>query len=63
VTNISLGLGGIAGNLAGGFVKEASGSFVTSYVAMAVAGVLAAGLSFALPGACKAGKGERPTHA
>lgn len=63
VTNISLGLGGIAGNLAGGFVKEASGSFVTSYVAMAVAGVLAAGLSFALPTACKAGKGERPTHA
>lgn len=49
LTNIALGLGGIGGNLAGGLVKEVSGSFVGSYAAMAVAATVAAGLCLLLP--------------
>ncbi|MDR0809204.1 MAG: MFS transporter [Gemmobacter sp.] len=49
LTNISLGLGGIAGNLAGGLVKEASGSFVAAYLAMGLAAGLSVLLSLALP--------------
>lgn len=47
--NIALGLGGIIGNLLGGLLKDTNGTFVSAYVLMAAAGVLSAGLSFAMP--------------
>ncbi len=47
--NIALGLGGIIGNIAGGFLKEATGTFNSAYIAMAVAACLSALLSITMP--------------
>ncbi|PLL10184.1 hypothetical protein C0V75_21800 [Tabrizicola sp. TH137] len=47
--NIALGLGGIVGNIAGGILKEATGTFNSAYIAMAIAASLSALLSILMP--------------
>lgn len=54
--NIALGLGGIVGNLLGGFLRETIGTFVAAYLVMAAAAVLSAVLSLMIPS-------ERRNHA
>ena len=48
--NIALGFGGIVGNMAGGWLKEQSGSFQPIYAIMLGAAVLSALLSVFMPG-------------
>ncbi|MGI6855072.1 MFS transporter [Mesorhizobium sp. 1B3] len=47
--NIALGIGGTAGNVLGGTLKETTGSFVPIYMVMLGAAVLSALLSLAMP--------------
>lgn len=47
--NIALGAGGIIGNLLGGLLKDASGTFTAAYLLMGAAGILSAALSFLIP--------------
>lgn len=49
VANVTLGLGGMAGNFIGGWSKTATGTFIWVYVAIAAIAVLLAVLSFLLP--------------
>lgn len=61
--NISLGLGGMAGNLAVGLVKDASGSFAGAYLAMGGAAMLAVLVSLALPALSPRRPGPGPAGA
>ncbi|UDF32871.1 UNVERIFIED_ORG: MFS transporter (plasmid) [Roseateles sp. XES5] len=48
--NIALGLGGILGNVLGGMLKTATGSFLPAYLVMAGAAVASALLALSMPG-------------
>lgn len=47
--NIALGLGGLIGNVAGGYAKEATGSFTLIYGVIAVAAILQIALALVTP--------------
>lgn len=47
--NIALGLGGLIGNVVGGYAQEATGSFILIYGAIALASTLQIGLALATP--------------
>ncbi|WP_366553655.1 MFS transporter [Aquibaculum sediminis] len=49
IANVTLGLGGVIGNYLGGIVKDATGTFIWVYVAVAVTGVLLGLLALSLP--------------
>jgi predicted MFS family arabinose efflux permease len=57
--NIALGLGGLLGNVMGGFVKEVTGNFTFVYVVAAIAALLQIALALATPNE-RTGKVNRP---
>ena len=46
--NLSLGIGSMAGNYFGGYIKESTGSFIILYQLMGVVSVLAVGVCFVI---------------
>ncbi|NUV90963.1 YbfB/YjiJ family MFS transporter [Streptomyces sp. KAI-26] len=63
ITNVTQGLGGIAGNYTAGFLKNVTGDFMWYYVVIAVTAVVLALLTLQLPreGSAESAIGKRPT--
>jgi len=55
--NVALGMGGVVGNLVGGYSKEFSGSFDTLYLMILIAALLSAVIALILPSEIESGLG------
>lgn len=59
VANVTLGLGGMVGNYAGGALKEATGTFIWVYAGAAIVSAILMVLSFSLPRESESGGSEQ----